>query len=226
MNSQLDEDELEEYIGKITDRWSNIDTKTKIRNQPWQENTTTNFNKQDNKKTIVAADSRADNLTTNSNIKTRAVGGKQRSINGKSYNEQQETSNSAQRDNLNSFYYIRLAYSCCLHDQQNKESIMGDTQTLNQPAVQLKQLSTTFSEPFPFYPLYVKALPMMDLQKFNGDASNWAGSYNHFSFMIVDTHFRAGQKIVYLLRFVIAKLITSIKRSTCKNTCTKMQNTS
>ena len=43
MISQLDEDEHEEYIGKITDTWNNIDMKIKIQNQPSQENTTTNL---------------------------------------------------------------------------------------------------------------------------------------------------------------------------------------
>ena len=106
--SQLDEDQHEEYIGKITDTWNNIDDmKIKIQNHTSQENTTTKFNTQDNNETTVTANSTADNSTIN--INTRAIGQQQTSINRSLRNEQPETSNSAQRDNLNSFWYDRLA---------------------------------------------------------------------------------------------------------------------
>ena len=170
--SQLDEDQHKEYIGKITDTWSNIDDKKiKIQNHPSQENTTTKFNTQDNNETTVRANSKADNSTTNNNINTRAIGQQQTSINKNLQNEQPETSSSAQRDNLNSFWYNRLVYSSSQHDQQNGVNGMGDTQAFNQPAVQPQQLSTTFSQPVPFYKPYVEALPKMDLQKFSGDPS-------------------------------------------------------
>ena len=52
--SQLDEDQHEEYIGKITDTWNNIDdVKNKIQNHLSQENTTTNYNAQDNNERIT-----------------------------------------------------------------------------------------------------------------------------------------------------------------------------
>ena len=100
--SQLDEDQHEEYIGKITDTWNNIDMKIKIQNHLSQENTT-NYNTQDNNETTVTANSTADNSATNNNINTRAIGQQQTSVNRSLHNEQPETSNSAQRDNLNSF---------------------------------------------------------------------------------------------------------------------------
>ena len=172
--SQLGEDQHEEYIGKITDTWNNIDVmKIQIQKHLSQENTTTNFNIQDNNETSTA-NSTADNSATNNNINTRAIGQQQTSINRSLHNEQPETSNSAQRDNLNSFWYDRLAYSSSLNDQQNRVTGMGDTQTFSQPTVQPQQLSTTLSQPVPFYTPYVEALPKMDVQKFNGEPSKWA----------------------------------------------------
>ena len=94
--SQLDEDQHEEYIGKITDTWNNIDDmKIKIQNHLSQENTTTNYNAQDNNETTVTADSTADNSATNNNINTRAIGQQQTSVNRSLHSEQPETSNSA-----------------------------------------------------------------------------------------------------------------------------------
>ena len=105
--SQFD-DQHEEYIGKITDTWNNIDDmKINIQNHVSQENYTTNFNTQDNNETTVAANSTTDNSTTNNNINTRATRQQQISNNGTLHNEQPETSNSAQRDNLNSFWFDR-----------------------------------------------------------------------------------------------------------------------
>ena len=92
--------------------------KIKIQNHLSQENTTTNYNTQDNNETTVTADSTADNSATNNNINTRAIGQQQTSVNRSLHNEQPETSNSDQRDNLNSFWYDRLAYSSSLNDQQ------------------------------------------------------------------------------------------------------------
>ena len=92
---------------------------------------------------------------------------------------------------------------------------MGDTQTFNQPTVQPQQLSTTLSQPVPFYTPYVEALPKMDLQKFNGDPSKWADWYSRFSFMIGDTHLSGGQKIAYLQRLVIGKTKTAIEGFAC-----------
>ena len=88
---------------------------------------------------------------------------------------------------------------------------MGDTQTVNQPTVEPQQLSTTLSQPVPFYTPYVEALPKMDLQKFNGDPSKWADWYSPFSFMIGDTHLSDGQKIAYLQGLVIGKAKTAIE---------------
>ena len=52
--SQLDENQHEEYIGKITDTWNNNDDmKIKIQNNPSQENTTTKISTQDNNETTV-----------------------------------------------------------------------------------------------------------------------------------------------------------------------------
>ena len=215
--SQLDEDQHEEHFGKITDTWNNIDNiKIKIQSHPSQENTTTNFNKQDNNKTKVTANLTADNSATNNNINTRAIGQHQTSINRSLHNEQPETSNSAQRDNLNSFWHDRLAYSNSLKDQQNRVNRMGDTQTFNQPTVQPQQLSTTSSQPVPFYTPYVEALPKMDLQKFNGDPSKWADWYSCFSFIIGDSHFNDGEKIAYLQGLVIGKAKTAIEGFACK----------
>ena len=74
MISQLGEDQHEEYIGKITDTWNNIeDMKIKIKNQISQENSTTNFNSQNNNETTAAANLTADNSTTNININTRVT---------------------------------------------------------------------------------------------------------------------------------------------------------
>ena len=214
---QLDEDQHEEYIGKFTDTWNNIgNKKIKIQSHPSQENTTTNFNTQDNNETTVTANSTADNSAINNNINTRAIGQQQTSIKRCLHNEQPKTSNSAQRDNLNSFWYDRLAYSNSLKGQQNRVNGMGDTQTFNQPTVQPQQLSTTLSQPVPFYTPYVEALPKMDLQKFNGDPSKWADWYSHFSFMIGDTHLNDGQKIAYLQGLVIGKAKTAIEGSACK----------
>ena len=73
--AQLEEDQHEEYIDKITDTWNNFDDmKIKIQNHTSKENTTTKFNAQKNNETAVAATSRADNSTTNKNINTRAIG--------------------------------------------------------------------------------------------------------------------------------------------------------
>ena len=170
--SQLDEDPHEEYIEKITDTWKNIDDmKIKIQNHISQENSTTNFNTQDNNETKVAANSTTDKSTTDSNINTRATGQQQKSTNGTSHNEQPETSNSAQSDNLNSFWFDRLANASSPMDRQNRVTGMGDTQTFNQPTVQSQQMLTTFPQPVPFYTPYVEALPKMDLQNFIGDPS-------------------------------------------------------
>ena len=71
LTSQLDEDQHEENIGKITDTWNNVDDmKIKIQNHLSQENTTTNYNAKDNNETTVTADSTADNSATNNNIST------------------------------------------------------------------------------------------------------------------------------------------------------------
>ena len=73
--SQLDEHQHEEYIGKITNTWNNIDDmKIKIQNHLSQENTTTNYNTQDNNETTVTANSTADNSATNNKINSRAIG--------------------------------------------------------------------------------------------------------------------------------------------------------
>ena len=183
--------------------------KIKFQNHPSQENTT-KFNTQDNNKTTVIANSTADNSTTN--INTRAIGQQQTSINRNLQNEQPETSNSVQRDNLNSFWYDRLAYSSSLNDE--RVTGMGDTQTFNQPTVQPQQLSTTVSQPVPFYTPYVEALPKMDLQKFNGDPSKWADWYSRFSFMIGDTHLSGGQ-LANLQGLVIGKAKTAIEGFAC-----------
>ena len=54
--SRLDEDQHEEYIGKITGTWNNIDDmKIKIQNHISHDKSTTNFNTQDNNETTVAA---------------------------------------------------------------------------------------------------------------------------------------------------------------------------
>ena len=196
---QLYKNQHEEYIDKITDTRKNIDDmKIKIQNHLLQENTTTNFNTQENNETTVTTNSTADNSATNNNINTRATGQQQTSINRSFQNEQPETSNPAQRDNRNSFWYDRLAYSNSLNDQQNRITGMGDTQTFKKAIVQPQQLSTTLSQPVPFYTPFVEALPKMDLQKFNGDQSKWADWNSRFSFMIGDTHLSDGQKIAYL----------------------------
>ena len=214
--SQLDENQHEEYIDKITDTWNNIDDmKIKIQNHLSQENTTTNFNTQDNNETTVTANSTANNSATNNNINTRAIGQQQTSINRSLHNEELETSNSAQRDNLNSFWYDRKAYSSSLNDQQNRVTKMGGTQTFNQPTVQPQQLSTTLSQQVPFCTPCVEALPKMDLQKFNGDPSKWADWCSHFSFMIGDTQLSDGQQIAYLQGLVIGKAKTAIEDFIC-----------
>ena len=185
--SQLDDDQLENYIGKVTDSWNTIGhMETKIQNHPSQENTTANFNLQDNNETKVAVNSSDNNSTTNNNINTRTIRQQQTSFNGNLHNEQPKTSNSAQRENLNSLWFDRLAYSSNLNDQQNRVTAMGDTQTFNQPTVQLPPLSTTFSQPVPFYTLYVEALPKIDINKYNGDPSKWADWYSPFSFQLHD----------------------------------------
>ena len=213
--SQLDENQHKEYIDKITDTWNNIDDmEIKIQNHLSQENTTANFT-QDNNETTVTANLTADNSATNNNINTRAIGQRQTSINRSLQNEQPETSSSAQRDNLNSFWYNRLAYSRNLNNQQNRVTGMGGTQTFNQPAVQPQQLSTTFPQPVPFYTPYVEAHPKMHLQKFNGDPSKWASWYSRFSFMISDNHLSDGQKIAYLQGLVIGKAKTAIEGFAC-----------
>ena len=210
--SQLDEDQHEEYTGKITDTWNNIDDmKIKIQNHISQENTTINFNTQDNNETTVTANSTADKSATNDNINTRAIGQQQTSVNRSLHNDQPETSNSAQRDNLKSFWYDRLAYSSSLNDQQNRVTGMGDTQKFNQSTEQPQQLSKPLSQPVPFNTLYVEAHPKMDLQKFNGEPSKWSDSYSRFSFMIGDTQLSDGQKIAYLQGLVIGKAKTTIE---------------
>ena len=79
--SQLDENQHEEYIDKITDTWNNIDDmKIKIQKHLLQENTTTNFNTQDNNETTITAYLTADNSATNNNINTRAIGQQQKSF--------------------------------------------------------------------------------------------------------------------------------------------------
>ena len=80
--------------------------KIKIQNHLSQENTTTNYNAQDNNETTVTADSTADNSATNNNINTRAIEQQQTYVNRSLHNEQPETSNSAQRDNLTAFGMI------------------------------------------------------------------------------------------------------------------------
>ena len=214
--SQLDENQHEEYIDKITDTWNNIDDmKIKTQKHLSQENITTNFNTQDNNETTVTANSTADNSATNSNINTRAIGQQQTSINRSLHNEQPKTSNSAQRDSLNSFWHDIIAYSSCLNYQQNKITGMGDTRTLNQPTVQPPQLSTTLSQPVPFYTPYVEALPKLDVQKFNGNPSKCADWYSRFSFIIGDTHLSDGQRIAYLQGLVIGKAKTAIEGFAC-----------
>ena len=214
--SQVDKNQHEECIDKITDTWNNIDDmKNKIQNHLLQEKTTTNFNTKENNETTVTANSTADNSATNININTRVIGQQQTSINRSLHNEQLETRNSAQRDNLNSFWYDRLAYSSSLNNQQNRVTGMGDTQTFNQPAVQPQQLSTTVSQPVPFYTPYVEALPKMDLQKFNSDPSKWADWYSRFSFMIGDTNLSDGQKVAYRQGLVIGKAKTAIEGFAC-----------
>ena len=105
--SQLDEDQHEEYIGKITDTWNNIDDmKIKIQNHVSQENFTTSFNTQDNNETTAAANSTTDNSTTKNNTNTREIEPQETSTNGTPHNDKPETSDSAQRDNLNSFCLI------------------------------------------------------------------------------------------------------------------------
>ena len=169
--SQLGENQHEEYTDKITDTWNNIcDMKIKNQKHLSQENTTTNFNTDDKNETTVTTISKADNSATNNNINTRAIGQQQTSINRSLHNEQPETSNSAQRDNLSSFWYDRIAYSSSLNDQQNRVTGMGETQTFNQPTVKPQQLSTTLSQPVPFCTSYVEALPKVNLQKFNNSA--------------------------------------------------------
>ena len=93
--SQLDEYQHEEYIDKMTDTWNNIDMKIKTQNHLLQE-TTANFNTQDNNETTVTTNSTAYNSATNNNINTRAIGQQQTSINRSLHNEQPETSNSSQ----------------------------------------------------------------------------------------------------------------------------------
>ena len=121
--SQLDENHHDEYIDKITETWNNIDDmKIKIQNHLSQENTTTNFNTQENNEPTVTTNLTADNSATNSNINTRAIGQQQTSINRSSHNEQPETSNSAQRDSLDSFWYDtedRLSTGTCNWKSQN-----------------------------------------------------------------------------------------------------------
>ena len=189
--------------------------KFKIQNHVLQKNSTKNFNKQDNNETTVEANSTTDNSTINNNINTRATGQQQTSTNGTLHNEQPETSNSAQRDNLKSIWFDRLAYSSSLNDQQNRVTGMRETQTFNQPAVQPQQLSTKFSQTVPFYTPYVETLPKMDLQKFNGDPSKLADWYSRLSFMIGDTHLSDGQKIAYLQGLVIEKAKTAIEGFAC-----------
>ena len=188
----------------------------KFQNHTSQENTTTNFNTQDNNKTTVAANFTVDNsISNNNNINTRAIGQQQTCFNRSLRNEQPETSNSSQRDNINSFCYDRLAHSSSLNDQQNRVTGMGDTETFTQSAVQRQQLSTTLSQPVPFYTPYVEALPNMDLQKFNGDPSKWADWYSRFSFMIGDTHLNDIQKMAYLQGILIGKAKTAIEGFAC-----------
>ena len=183
--------------------------KIKIQKYLLQENTTTN------NETTVTANSTADNSATNNNINTRAIGQQPTSINRSLHNEQPETSNSAQRDNLNSFWYDRIAYSSSLNDQQNRLTGMGDTQLFNQLTVQPQKLSTILSQPVPFYTPYVEALPKMKLQKLNGDPSKWANWYSRFSFMIGHTHLIDGQKIAYLQGIVNGKAKTAIEGFAC-----------
>ena len=61
----------------------------------------------------------------------------------------------------------------------------------------------------------MEALPVMDLQKFNGDPNKWAVWYSLFSFMIGDTHLSDGQKIAYLQGLVIGKAKTAIEGFAC-----------
>ena len=61
--------------------------KIKIQKHISQENTTTNFNTQDNNDTTVTANSTADNSATNSNINTRTIGQQQTSINRSLHND-------------------------------------------------------------------------------------------------------------------------------------------
>ena len=189
--------------------------KIKIQNHISQENSTTNFNTQDNNETTATANSTGDSSATNNNINTRASGQQQTSINRSLHNDQLETSNSVQRDNLNSFWYDRLAHSSSLNDQQNRITGMEDTQT-NQPTVQPQQLSTTLSQPVPFYTPYVEALPKMYLQKFNGNPSKWTDWCSRLRFMIGETHLSDGQKIAYLQGLVIGKDKTAIEEFACK----------
>ena len=101
---------------------NNIDMKTKIQNHPVQK-TQQNLSTQDINETELAAISTAYKSATK-NINIRATGQQQTSINGNSHNEQPETSNSVQRDNINSFSYDRLAYSSSLNDQQKRATGM------------------------------------------------------------------------------------------------------
>ena len=165
--SQLNENQPEGYIDKVNDTWNIINMKIKIQYHISQENITTNFNTQDNNETTVTVNSTTDNSATNNN--TNTIGQQQTSINRSLHNEQPKTTNSAQRDNLNSFWYDRLAYSSSLNNQQNRVTGMGNRQIFNQPTVRPQQLSTTLSQPVPFYTPYVEDLPKMDLQKINGD---------------------------------------------------------
>ena len=100
---------------------------------------------------------------------------------------------------------------------------MGDTQTIYQPTEQSQRLSTTFPQPVPFYTPYVEAIPVMDLQTFNGDPSKWADWYNRFSFMIEDTHLSDGLKIAYLQGLVIGKAKTAVEGFACNGHLYKMQ---
>ena len=102
---------------------NNIDIKIKIQNHPLQK-TPQNLSTKDTNETKVAAISTAYKSATK-NINIRATGQQQTSINENSHNEQPETSNSVQRDNINSFSYDRLAYSSSLNDQQNRATGMG-----------------------------------------------------------------------------------------------------
>ena len=179
--------------------------KIKSQNHISRENSTTNFNTQENNEITVAGNPIADNSTNNKIINTRATEQQQTSINQTSHNEQPKTSNSAQSVNLNSFWFDRFAYSSSLNDHQNGVTGMGDTQTFNQPIEQSQQLSTTFPQPVLFYTPYLEALLKIDLQKFNSDRSKWADWFSCFSTMIGESHLSDRQKMTHLQKLVIEK---------------------